>query len=58
RLHTAEHRPHVKPHECSVCEKTFAQSSYLKSHMLVHIGEKGHECSVCKKAFALSSNLR
>uniref|UniRef100_A0A8P4KFB8 C2H2-type domain-containing protein n=1 Tax=Dicentrarchus labrax TaxID=13489 RepID=A0A8P4KFB8_DICLA len=51
-VHTGE-----KPFSCPFCDRRFAHSSGLTSHIRVHTGEKPFTCSVCKASFSFSSNL-
>ncbi|XP_031569621.1 zinc finger protein 530-like [Actinia tenebrosa] len=36
---------------CLVCFKTLKRSYYMKSHMLIHTGDKPYKCAYCSKAF-------
>ncbi|GMS97974.1 hypothetical protein PENTCL1PPCAC_20149, partial [Pristionchus entomophagus] len=45
-LHTGE-----KPHKCTVCGMSFAQSSYLNTHTRTHTGFKPFACDVCGRTF-------
>lgn len=48
----------TKSHRCDICSKTFFSISGLKSHVLIHTGEKPFLCTTCGKRFNHASNLR
>lgn len=52
------HRQEAKPHKCSVCQKGFANSSYLSQHQRIHAGLKPHKCVVCGRAFTQLCHLQ
>ncbi|KZT74267.1 hypothetical protein DAEQUDRAFT_720426 [Daedalea quercina L-15889] len=41
----------IRPWECRVCGKTFAQLSNLETHENTHTGERPHECPFCDERF-------
>ncbi|KAM8966578.1 PR domain zinc finger protein 14 [Pelodytes ibericus] len=58
RIHILHVHEKHRPHQCSVCGKSFSQSSSLNKHMRVHSGERPYKCVYCNKAFTASSILR
>ncbi|XP_028631735.1 zinc finger protein 354A [Grammomys surdaster] len=46
-----------KRYKCSMCEKTFINTSSLRKHEKNHSGEKLFKCKECSKAFSQSSAL-
>lgn len=53
RTHTNE-----KPHQCTLCNKSFSRAENLKIHTRSHSGEKPYICPVpgCNKAYSNSSD--
>ncbi|GAB1296032.1 Zinc finger protein 354A [Apodemus speciosus] len=47
----------AKRYKCSLCEKTFINTSSLRKHEKNHSGEKLFKCKECSKAFSQSSAL-
>ena len=47
----------VDANKCSICNKTFNRTNYLKQHMLIHTGEKPVKCPVCDKTFRQKPEL-
>ncbi len=45
-------------HTCTVCQKHFAQKSYLKIHMKTHTEKNGLSCNYRQKRFTFKSNLK
>ncbi len=40
-----------KLYSCTLCEKSFANSSNLNRHMQVHTGNYSYYCEICRKGF-------
>ncbi|XP_053147364.1 zinc finger protein 271-like isoform X2 [Hemicordylus capensis] len=56
-LSHARTRAEEKPFECSVCGKTFRNSSHLITHQSVHTGVQPNQCSDCGRNFVRRPNL-
>ena len=48
----------IRPFQCEVCEKRFAQKATLRTHMRTHTREKPYQCEVCERKFADLSTKR
>uniref|UniRef100_A0A1A9ZDS3 Protein krueppel n=1 Tax=Glossina pallidipes TaxID=7398 RepID=A0A1A9ZDS3_GLOPL len=58
RTHMRSHNPKIeRPFKCNECEKSFFTRGHLKSHLLVHTGEKPFSCEYCERAYQSIGNL-
>ncbi|PSN46806.1 hypothetical protein C0J52_11187, partial [Blattella germanica] len=46
------------PIKCEICDKSFDQNRYLKTHMLTHTDKHPFQCEICKKNFTLKKYLK
>ena len=42
---------------CPFCSKVMKKSSHIRTHILIHTGEKPYECTICGHKFNQSSAL-
>ncbi len=42
---------------CNYCGKHFMNSGHLKSHLMLHTGERPYKCSFCDKSFVQKPHL-
>ena len=43
---------------CKICNEDFSERSSLKTHMLIHMGQKPYTCTLCEKQFIELTNLK
>lgn len=49
------HSAGEKPYQCKTCDRSFASSSTLTTHMRIHTGEKPYSCTVCDRRFVVET---
>ena len=47
-----------KPYKCKCCSECFSETSSLKSHVRVHLGEKRYMCEHCGKSCGCTGDLQ
>ncbi|CAH0549338.1 unnamed protein product [Brassicogethes aeneus] len=51
-VHAAE-----KNFKCTICERVFASSKYLRAHEKYHTGDRTHICTYCGKGYITAADL-
>ncbi|KFM61203.1 Protein glass, partial [Stegodyphus mimosarum] len=49
--------PPEKKYQCGICSYMFRSMSHLKSHLLIHTGERPFDCPICGKSFNQRSHV-
>ena len=44
--------------ECEICGVDFTYLSYLKRHMIIHLGSKPFKCTTCDKTFKTKNEVK
>ncbi|XP_061605179.1 zinc finger and BTB domain-containing protein 24 isoform X2 [Phyllopteryx taeniolatus] len=52
------HKCDLVPNKCRLCGKTWASQSALRTHMVVHTGDKRFVCRFCGQRFAQKGSMR
>ena len=47
-----------KSYFCTLCDKSFANSSNLNRHMQIHTGKYSYYCQICRKGFNETNNYK
>ncbi len=50
----------IKPFICKVCNASFSRNNTLKTHMMIHTGDKPYECPYkdCYRKFTEKGNMK
>lgn len=51
--HTGE-----KPHKCTYCDRSYAQTGDLRRHLRLHVGDSIYDCPQCTEKFRFHSELQ
>ena len=58
RRHEKAMHQGAKPWACPICNKAFAESGNMRTHMRVHTGERPYSCVDCGQRFSQSSSMK
>uniref|UniRef100_A0A182JHV9 C2H2-type domain-containing protein n=1 Tax=Anopheles atroparvus TaxID=41427 RepID=A0A182JHV9_ANOAO len=50
-MYVHKRKAHMSVYKCEVCNRSFAFEYDLKSHLLLHTGEKPFKCELCDRSF-------
>ena len=52
-----QHSLLLRPFQCSICQKTFANSRDMSNHVISHFEKKMLQCSICKQKFEFKTQF-
>lgn len=56
-IHKLKHDPTKFQHQCSYCDKRFAEPHKLRNHFEIHLNRRSHVCQQCGKGFNQKKTL-